>query len=171
MLTFTFSSGVLRIAGGSRGLTVYAPKPAQAEDLLLQSIPEETPSNGIVSWPGEYDISGITLRGIGHDEGKQVSFLAVIDGMRCAFPSAPITEWTDADLEHLGDVDVLVLPDGDAKKIQHLVDEIDPRVLILLPGEHSAETLRTVGAQDKEAVSEYKLKSLPQDGRDVVVMG
>lgn len=170
MLTFTFPKA-LRVTDGKRAVTVYAAKPAEADDILLQSAPEETPSPNVLSWPGEYDTAGITFRGIGQDEGKQVSFLMIHDGVRCAFPSSPLHPWSQDEIEHLGGVDVLALAGDDAKAIQTLVDEIDPRVLILLPGKDgiAADVLKACGAVDKEPVSEYKLKGLPQEGRDVVV--
>ncbi|TSC80567.1 MAG: hypothetical protein G01um101425_221 [Candidatus Peregrinibacteria bacterium Gr01-1014_25] len=175
MLTITYhSKGGVRLTGGQRGITAYAKAPLEKGDMLLQFIPEETPTTGIYCWPGEYDVGGVMLRGIGHNEGQQVTFLAVVDGIRCALLALPLPEWSDADLQLLGDVDVLLLPDTDPKVIQTLLDKMDPRALVLLPSEKgkvSDEVLRVCGAQDKAPVSEYKVKGLPQEGREVVVMG
>jgi len=175
MLTFTsLGNASLRITGGGRPLTVFAEKAADPNDLLIQSVPMESPPAQIICWPGEYHIGGVTVRGVGHAEGQQVSFLAVVDGMRCAFVSSPLVDWSDAELEQLGDVDALVIPADDPKLVQKLVDEIDPRVLLLLPGKSgvpSEELIRAFGAQDKPAVTEYKLKTLPAEGREVVVLG
>lgn len=170
MLTFTFSKAI-RVTDGKRAVTLYAPKPLEPGDILVQSTPEEVASPNVLSWPGEYDLAGITFRGIGHDEGRQVSFLMIHDGIRCAFPSSPLLAWTPEELEQLGDVDVLAVVADDPKMIQTLVDDIDPRVLILLPGKDgvSADVLKASGALEKEHVAEYKLKSLPQEGREVVV--
>lgn len=170
MLTFTFPKA-LRVTDGKRAVTVYAPKPLEVGDILVQSTPEEVASPNVLSWPGEYDMAGITFRGVGHDEGRQVSFLMIHDGVRCALPSLPLRAWTPEEIEQLGDIDVLAVVGEDAKVIQSLVDEIDPRVLILLPGKDgvAADVLKACGALEKEHVSEYKLKGLPQEGREVVV--
>ncbi len=173
MLQFSaIKNGGVRVTGGTRALSVYTPKPAQADDLLLQCSPEEVPSKGIVSWPGEYDVGGVTLRGIGHEEGQKVSWLAVVDGIRVAFPVVPARDWTDHEIEQLGDIHVLVVVADDAKKTQKLLEEIDPRVLVLLPGAKGldAEVLKVSGAQGKEIVSDFKLKGMPAEGREVVVL-
>lgn len=141
---------------------------------LIQS-PQENPNREQLSWPGEYDVAGITVRGIGQMEGQKVSYLVEADNTRIAFPSPPLDVWEDTDIERLGDVHVLVLPAEDVKLCQKLIDDIDPRVLILVPGADGSlhpEVLKAAGAADKEHVSEYKLKgSLPQEGREVVVFG
>lgn len=167
------AKGVCRITGAARGLSVFAAKPVDGKDLLLLSTPEETPGTERLSWPGEYDVAGITLRGMSHQDGKQVSWLAVADGYRIALPSSPLPEWTDKDLEHLGDVHVLVVPAEDAKRVQKMVDDIDPRVLVLIEGSKGIdpEVLRVCGAVGKEQVTDYKLKgALPAEGREIVVL-
>lgn len=167
------SKGVCRITGSPRGVSVYSKKPLGEKDLLLISDPEDVPGKDILSWPGEYDVGGVTLRGIGHNEGKQVSWLAVVDGVRLAFPSTPLHDWTDEELQALGDVHVLVIPAEDAKKVQKLLEDLDPRILVLIEGEKGidSEVLKICGAVGKEQVSEYKIKgSLPAEGREVVVL-
>jgi len=129
---------------------------------------------GVISWPGEYDVGGIAIRGIGHDEGQRVSYVIDDGKVRTAFLSTPLHEWTDNNLELLGDVDILCIPADDAKIAQKLIDEIDPRVLVPLPTKDEktfVELLKIVGAQDKEIEKEYKLKGgLPAEGRDVVIL-
>lgn len=173
MLIFSPLGGsATRCKGGQRGISAFAEK-AEAGDLLMMATPEETPTEGTISWPGEYDVAGIAIRGVGQKEGQQVSYLATVDGTRCAFIAGPLMEWTDAELESLGDVDVLVIPAEDGKKVQTLVEEIDPRVLILVPdakGKFDPDTMKACGAQGKEHVTEHKLKGMPAEGREVVVL-
>lgn len=174
MLTFSLSGTALRIAGAKRDVVIFPQSDAPSEDLLLLEKPQERPVNGIISWPGEYDVAGITVRGIGHDEGQRVSFMVEADGIRCAFPCSPLHDWADEDVEKLGDIVVLAIRgDEEPRKVQKLVDDIDPRILFLLPGKDGAiqEELRKIcGAQGREPVSEYKVKSsLPTEGRDVAV--
>ncbi|HVW66488.1 MAG TPA: hypothetical protein VHA78_02025 [Candidatus Peribacteraceae bacterium] len=173
MLTFTSLGGVtLKCSGGPRPFIAYPKKPEEGTLCLLQS-PEEMPSHERLSWPGEYDISGITVKGIGHMEGQKVSYVVDVDGVRIAFPASPLDDWSDEDIEKMGDVHVLVLPAEDVKKCQTLLDEVDPRVLFIVPGSDGSlhpDVLKACGAIDKEHVSEFKLKgSLPSEGREVVV--
>ncbi len=174
MLTFTATGpSSFRVTGADSPLNVFPDggKPSE-KDITLIALPEEKETPGIISWPGEYNRGGVSIRGIGHDEGKQVSFVADPDGVRCAFLSAPVKDWTDKQIESVGDIDVMVLPAADAKLVQKLVDEFDPRVLILLPGDDKAALAaveKVIGV--KERASEYKLKgALPAEGREVIVL-
>jgi len=174
MLTFTLlKNHSLKCTGGPMTIVSYPDTPVASAINLLDS-PQENPSREVISWPGEYDVAGIRMRGIGHQEGQRISYLVEVDDVRIAFPCSPLEEWHDSDIEHLGDVHVLVLPAEDLKKCQTLIDEIDPRVLFLIPsadGSMHDEVLKACGAADKEHVKEYKLKGLSQEGREVVVFG
>ena len=143
-------------------------------NISLLGAPEEEVKRGVVSWPGEYDIGGIAIRGIGHDEGQRVSYVLDDGKVRIAFLSAPLHDWSDHNMQLLGDVDILCIPADDAKIAQKFIDEVDPRVLVPLPTKDEAvfvELLKIVGAQDKEIESEYKLKGgLPVEGREVVIL-
>ncbi len=174
MLTFLATSGSgLRLIGAARPITAFASKDAQEKDIVLQAVPEEEPKDPVISWPGEYDRAGISIKGIGQDEGQHVSFVLVADDTRVALLAAPLTDWIEADIEKLGDIAVLALPAQDAKRVQAIVDEVDPRVLVLFPGEGGKienDVLKAVGALGKEQVAEYKLKGLPAEGREVVIL-
>ena len=177
MMTFTYHGGTtVHIGNGKRDITVFAEKGTKPGDreIVFFSSPEEEPTEGTISWPGEYDIEGMAIQGIGHDEGGRISWALQIDGVRCAFISSPLHDWTDFELELLGDVDVLVIPCDDPKILQKMVDEVDPRVLIPLDtggAEKFEESLRICGAQGKEPVDSFELKgSLPSEGREVVVL-
>ena len=176
MITFTSLGGnALRLDHGTGALLVFADeeKP-QDETLIMRSTPEESPTKGILSWPGEYDFDGVAIMGIGHEEGRLISYVVSVNGVRCAFLCSPLQEWADHELELLGDVDVLCIPSDDPKILQKLVDEIDPRVLIPLKtggDEKYTEALKICGAIGVEQVSEYILKgALPAEGREVVVL-
>ena len=177
MITFSLigTSGILCDSGNDMPIAVFPTKGAKtnAKLTLLQN-PEEFPTDGIISWPGEYEIDGISLRGIGHEEGARVSFAMEMDDARCGFLSTPVLEWTDHELELLGDVDVLSIPAEKTKVAQKLIEQIDPRVLIPILSENKEdydELLKVFGAQGQEVEKEFKLKGLPAEGRVVVVLG
>lgn len=177
MLTYTsLGAATVQLANGKKTLLVFPGKTVPKDVLALRSAPEEQPVAGTISWPGEYDLDGVAIHGIGHGEGSKVSFVVEIDGVRTAFIASPLHDWTDYELELLGEIDVLVLPAEDVKIAQKIIDEVDPRVLIPLPtkeGGDFKELLGICGATGKESVDEYKLKSksaLPAEGREVVVL-
>lgn len=176
MITLSPAKTGLKVTGGSKPLIVYPGSAQNAPDqVVLLSVPEEEPGSHVLSWPGEYNFGDITIRGVAHREGQQVSFTAMIDGFRLGFLSGPLQDWSDAQLESVGDVDVLVMPLGEAKVVQKLVDEFDPRVLVVVPGEEGDPNdplLKQLGAKPESKVKEVKLKgNLPQEGREVWVLG
>ncbi len=142
----------------------------------LMSHPEEELVNKkVVSWPGEYDFGGVTVRAVGQEAGKQVSYACHTNNIRMAFVDAPVLEWTDTEIEKLGDVDVLVIAAENPKKLTPFIEAIDPRVIILfnVKGGDLAGTAKACGAHSVEPVTEFKVKpgSLPTDSRQVVVLG
>lgn len=173
MLLFRSTSDGLLCTGGPKSLAIF-PRAAVEVDLSFLSVPEEEPQEGKISWPGEYDIASMAIRGIGHNEGQQVSYVVHFPGVRSAFLSSPLSEWSEETVAQLGTVDLLVLPGENAKAVQKLLDAVDPRLLFLLPSEKGIdrEVLKVCGAEGKEHVTEYKLKgALPVEGREVVVFG
>ena len=162
------------------GKTTFIIFPASAgknipdDTVVLLAHPEEEPAQGVISWPGEYDFSGVLVRGLGHEDGRQVSYVVVSEGTRLAFLSAPLHKLADYELAQIGDIDVLAIPCDDTKLVQELIDAIDPRVLIPLATKDEKtfqEVLKVCGAAGKETVEEYKLKgSLPAEGREVVLL-
>ena len=175
MITISSQGGqTLKVELGSTAVVAFPNAPEKNAEISLLGAPEEDVQPGVVSWPGEYDISGIAVRGIGHDEGQRVSYVIDDGKVRIAFLSSPLHDWSDYNLELLGDVDVLCIPADDSKIAQKMVDEVDPRVLIPLPTKDEktfVELLKVVGAQDKEIEAEFKLKvSLPAEGREVVIL-
>lgn len=127
----------------------------------------------VISWPGEYDYGGMTIRGLG--QNGHVSYVVSMEGMRCGFLSSPLRSWNEQEIELLGDLDVLVLPAEDAKLVQTIVEEVDPPVVIPLPGKDPKvyrEVLQACGAKETALVSEVKLKksSLPTETREVYVL-
>ncbi|MEI8229897.1 MAG: MBL fold metallo-hydrolase [Candidatus Peregrinibacteria bacterium] len=167
----------LRCTFGTLTFQVFAPSGPKAgleNTYTLLAHPEEEPVKGTISWPGEYDFSLVSVRGLGHEDGRQVSYVVVCEGIRYAFLSTPLHTLSDFELGLIGDIDILAIPADDLKTVQTLVDAIDPRVLIPLhTGDDKVfqDLLKAFGAVGKEAVDEYKVKSsLPAEGREVVIL-
>ncbi len=174
MLTFTSSDGrSLQIETGNKVKLAFFPPKAVAGAITLFCKPEEEPAEGTISWPGEYDMGGVSIRGIGQGEGGHVSFVCEAEGVRIAVLSAPLHDWTDHDFSLLGDVAILAIQGDDPKLAQKIIEEVDPRVIIPLASENSTvnDVLKVIGAVGTAAVSEWKLKGgLPAEGRQVIVL-
>ena len=175
MINFTPIAGGCKVQSGTAMFHVF-PAKAEKDSWTLFSHPEETLENKKwISWPGEYDFSGVTMRAIGQEQGKQVSYHAATEGIRMAFIDAPVLAWSDAEIEKLGDVDVLVIAADDPKKAMAVVEAIDPRVIVLIETEKGdlAGVAKACGQTTVTTVDEYKVKpgTLPQDSRQVVVLG
>ena len=178
MLTFTTLGGTaIRMQAGKMTLFVHVEKKEKPQDneIFLLRSPEEEPREGVISWPGEYDVDSVAVQGIGQEEGAAVSYAIDAEDMRTAFLYSPLKEWSESQIELLGNVDVLFIPTDNPKVLQKLIDEIDPRVLVLLDTggkEKNEEALKVCGALGKEPVEQLEVKagSLPQEGRETVVM-
>ena len=155
--------------------------PGEKHHVLLAT-PSESTEPWIVSWPGEYDFNGIAINAIGQAPSTgsgqgtlQVSYLVMAEGLRTGFLSSPLRDWTEQEIERLGDLDILVIPADDAKLVQKIVEEVDPPVVIPLRTKDEKtfqEVLRACGAKDEAPVKEVKLKksSLPTETRMVYVL-
>lgn len=174
MIKFASSGGAsAEVSAGSITLVVFPEKPVSGRRSLLAN-PIENFDKNAVCWPGEYDFDGIFLRGIGQQDGKQVSYVSEIEGVRCAFVHEPVLEWSDADIEKLGDVDVLLIAAEHEKNTKALVEAVDPRILILIENKEAdvKAIAKACGAADAETVDEMKIQksTLPTDSRKVVIL-
>ncbi|MFA5799622.1 MAG: hypothetical protein WC840_01535 [Candidatus Peribacteraceae bacterium] len=175
MITFSASSGcACRVSTGSVSFEVFPSIPSKDSWALLSHPAEEMKSKKVLSWPGEYDFFGITVHAIGQEQGRQIAYSCVTEGIRMAFIDTPLLDWSDADLERLGDIDVLVLAADNPKKITPLVEAADPRVILLfaVKGGDLAGAAKVCGLTQIQPVEEFKIKPsmLPTDTRQVVIL-
>ncbi len=176
MITISTTKGsACKVQSSTATFFVFSDEPQQGVWSLLSHPEEILSSPSVISWPGEYDFLGVTMRGIGQDQGKQVSYQCVADGVRLGFIDAPVLDWTDSDIERLGDVDVLVIAADQPKKVTAIIESIDPRIVVLFDvkdGDTSG-VAKALGQPSVSPINELKVKpgSLPQDSRQVVLLG
>lgn len=176
MITFkALKDGACSVTTTSASFDVFPEKTGKDTWTFLSHPEEERANKKIVSWPGEYDFAGISVRGVGQESGRQVSYVCHTEAIRIAFVDEPVLEWTDSDIEKIGEIDVLVVAADNPKKVLALVEAVDPRVIILFETEKGdlAGTAKVCGMTKVETSADYKVKagSLPQDSRQVVVLG
>lgn len=175
------------------------PRTMQAE-VLLQSHDEEDANNTeavggepyLIELPGEYEVKSVFVFGIHAPlkrevKGKRVNnliFVIEAENMRLAHLGALDRPLTDAELQRLQNVDMLMIPVGggrvlDPKAAAEVIAQIEPRVVI--PMTHAVpnvkEELGTVdqfckefGSCRREDANKYKVrrKDLPEEDMLIV---
>lgn len=148
----------------------------------------------VFDWPGEYEISGVYLKGVHsfHDpkeskvQRENTVFHITWNGIRLCHLGAQGTKLTPQQLEKVGEVDVLFVPVGgqegiDAKKAKEIVEQMEPRVVIPMTyhtegskgGLGSLESfLSVMGAKSVEPLDSFTFKKseLPEDTSRLVVL-
>jgi len=136
----------------------------------------------IINMPGEYEVKGVFVYGIAADD--QTIYRIEAEGINIAHLGALKRELTDAELQQLGDIDILMVPVGGGRVMSpsvaaEVIGSIEPRVVI--PMSHGIpnvkEKLATVdefckafGVCRRESSNKYKVtrKDLPED--DMLIM-
>jgi L-ascorbate metabolism protein UlaG (beta-lactamase superfamily) len=147
----------------------------------------------VISGPGEYEVSGIFINGIGsfHDEtegsqrGKNTIYLIKQDNLRLVHLGDLGHKLTEEQLEKINSPEVLFLPVGgiytiDGETAAQVVAQIEPKVVIpmhyRLPGliielDELEKFLKTMGVEDLKPQPKLTLnyQTLPEE-REVVVL-
>ena len=98
----------------------------------------ERESPFLVDHAGEYEVSGIFVRGIQapKKEGEaHTIFRLVVEGIKIAYLGSIDRKLTNAEVELLGEIDILILPVGggavlDVKSANAVVSQVEPRMVI-----------------------------------------
>ncbi len=136
----------------------------------------------IVDGPGEYEIRGVSVKGIAstrmvevNDDKKATIYRLVIDGVSFAIVGHVRVPLTEDELEKIGVVDVAIVPVGgngytaDGHQATNVVKQLEPKVVIPTHYEDKAisyevpqqpidDFLKEMGAEH-ETVSSYKVKN------------
>jgi L-ascorbate metabolism protein UlaG (beta-lactamase superfamily) len=141
----------------------------------------------ILNWPGEFEVADIAIEAI-QPEGEESSiFIFAIDGVKICHLGFLAHELHDDVLDHIGDVDILMVPVGggsvlDGKTAQKVVEAIEPRVVIPMLYNATETDLDIKGAEDflkalgktgQETVEKYSVagrSSLPDGSMGFVVL-
>lgn len=134
----------------------------------------------VINGPGEYEVSGISIRGIStrlyHETAsKAVIYRLDIAGFRVAVLGHTVAQLSENQLEDIGIVDIVAIPVGgngytlNAHEAAAIVRQIDPKIVIPLHYQDTGlkyETtqdsldgfLKELGATQHETVDKLKLK-------------
>ncbi len=145
----------------------------------------------ILTWPGEYEVSGIAITAVeitDNKDGKKSPKKATIysfdaDGLKVCYISdfdIPIAEDL---MENIGDVDILVVPvKGNLDEMHKTIEEIEPRMVIPVgyktdglkeeAGDLDAFLKKTgaAGAKTAEKFSVSTRSELPQEKTEFLIL-
>ncbi|MFH1598148.1 MAG: MBL fold metallo-hydrolase [Patescibacteria group bacterium] len=148
----------------------------------------------VITKPGEYEIKNVFIRGIvthhdqkeGQERGTNIIFSINMDGLKIAHLGDLGHKLSDEQLDHLGEIDILMIPVGgvytiDAKAAVEVISQIEPR--IVLPMHYKVPGLKVEVEGIKKFCSEMGLKEnnyqdklkitkkdLPQDETQVILL-
>lgn len=149
----------------------------------------------VIDGPGEYDIAGVFVQGIHswHDEkeGKErgentIYTIDTEDIKLCHLGDLGQKELSEAQVDAIGEVDILMIPVGgtytiDAKTASSIIAQVEPKIVIpmhyQLPKlkeklDGVEKFLKTMGVKEAETLNKLsvKPKDLPVDGMKIVVL-
>lgn len=149
--------------------------------------PEAGKGPKILDWPGEFEISNVSIEAFPPNGEPMNFFIFVLDGIKICHLAYLSHELSDEVLDHIGDVDVLMVPVGgsevlDGKTAQKVVEAIEPRVVI--PMLYAAtdtklkiggaeEFLKAMGKTEREPVEKFSISSrssLPEESMEFVLL-
>ncbi len=175
--------------------------PRIKDDIVLVShqhsdhnnIEDANPEAFIIQNPGEYEKSGIAVRGIAsfHDEkqgierGPNTIYIIKAEELTIAHLGDLGHVLDDVQVEAIGDVDILMVPIGgtytiDAKKAVEVISQIEPKIIIpmhyMVPGhaeskiEGPEKFVKELGLE-AEKVEKYKIakKTMPAEEMKLVM--
>jgi L-ascorbate metabolism protein UlaG (beta-lactamase superfamily) len=154
-------------------------------DIVLQTGESKVSSTGakiVIDQPGEYEVAGIHIYGIAarahmDEEGKQSAtmYKVLADDLRILVVGHVYPSLTDAQLESIGMVDIMIIPVGgngytlDGVGALKLVKEVEPKLVIPthyedkhinypMPQQPLESALKGLAMEAKETVSKLKVK-------------
>lgn len=183
-----FGNGAFKLQNGETTLLVDPDNNRLKADVVLRTLTPtsfstsggaEAPQNEF-SFPGEFEIKGIEISGVGVPEESTEKFLKTVylatwDEIKIAFLghiSKPLSAET---LDKLDDPDVLILPVGGGhflapEAAAKLVKQIEPSVIIPSFCKNPSDFLRALGKKAENAEKlVFKKKDLTGEGRIIVL--
>jgi L-ascorbate metabolism protein UlaG (beta-lactamase superfamily) len=160
---------------------------AKADDIALYSGAHGEPSQPakiVIDQPGEYEVSGISIYGIAArahmDEEKQKTatmYKIIADDMRILVCGHMYPELTDAQLEAIGMIDVMLVPVGgngytlDGIGALKIIKKVEPKIVIpthydsgglqyIVPQQPLEQAIKALAMEPKATIPKLKLKSI-----------
>ena len=167
-------------------LSIYGQKDLKVDSAVELATESELAIEGnekiLITGPGEYEVSGVSIRGIAaqiYGENKSTDHTTIykldVAGYRLAVIGRIAPKLSEDQLESIGIVDILAVPVGgnnytlDAHEAAGVTRQIDPKIVIPIHYHDSAisyqvaqnnpdDFLASLGANQHEVVDKLKLK-------------
>jgi len=148
-----------------------------------QELAEVKEASKIFDWPGEYEVAEIPIVGLtawtrsrskeeeGGEKGeKTIIFCFGVDKIKICHLGGLGHKLTSEMVDEIGDIDVLCVPIGDVSnlngKAEEVIDQIDPRIVLLMGNGDPAANAKEIGAKLEESLDKLTIAStsaLPED--------
>jgi L-ascorbate metabolism protein UlaG (beta-lactamase superfamily) len=171
---------------------------AKAGDIVLFTGAHGDPAQPakiVIDQPGEYEVSGISIYGIAArahmDEEKQFSatmYKIMADDQKVLICGHVYPELSDAQLERIGMVDIMIVPVGgngytlDGIGALRLIKKVEPKLVIpthyeakdlayVVPQQSLEQAVNALAMEPKESVAKLKVKSTEVgEGTQLIVL-
>lgn len=157
----------------------------KAGDIALFTTAHGVPKTDVklvIDQPGEYEVSDVSIQGIaarahmdGDNQHSATIYKLILDDIRFAVLGHIFPELSDAQLEAIGTIDVLIVPVGgfgytmDGIGALKLIKKIEPKLIIPahfadpaikypVPQAELADVLKDLAMEPRETVPKLKLK-------------
>lgn len=151
---------------------------AVLSDPALRPLAEQLGGVGqVIDWPGEYEVRDVFIIGQATTAPRTIYSIEA-EGMTLCHLAGALDKLTVEQVEHLGDVDVLLLPSGagslDPAVAKVVLEQIDPRVVIPMgdDAEATQKLLTLIGQEPERPEGALKLerRDLPEDTMRLIVL-
>lgn len=107
----------------------------------------------VLDWPGEFEVSGVSIESFRPENEETNIFLFQAEGLHICHLGYISHELTDEIINHIGDVDILMIPVGggivlDGKMAQKVVEAIEPRIVLPMVYAGTETKLNIQGAEE-----------------------
>jgi L-ascorbate metabolism protein UlaG (beta-lactamase superfamily) len=160
---------------------------ARAGDIALFTGPHGDPTQPakiVLDQPGEYEVSGVSIYGIAarahmDEEGQHTAtmYKLIADDSKILIVGHVYPELSDAQLEIIGMIDVMIVPVGgngyslDAIGALKLIKKVEPKLVVPthydapgftypVPQQTLEQALKSLAMEPREATPKLKLKTL-----------
>ena len=174
-MDITFSDkNTIKISGKSADVAINAASGTKADLLLFTDPSTKVVTEKSFQGPGEYEVMGMMVDGVEID-ASNTAYSLVIDDMHITYAIGLEAPLTDAQLERMDGVDILVISVQDSKAdlMNKIISQVEPKVLIpIMDSELELAKIKAEFGKDSEPIDKYKIskKDLPIDSQQLVIL-